>query len=132
MPRPAKKAKTTGVTRIDPGARMSEASVWDGIVYLAGQVAGGDAAKGDITVQTTAVLKQIDELLAKAGTDKTHILRAQIYLPSIADFAAMNAVWEGWVAKESPPSRATVEAKLANAFVPIALRVGADHARARI
>jgi len=95
---------------------MSEASVWGGVVYLAGQVAGGDASvveKMDIVQQTTAVLSQIDALLAKAGTEKMNILRAQIYLPDIKDFAGMNSVWDTWVPAGHTPSRATIEAKLA-------------------
>jgi enamine deaminase RidA (YjgF/YER057c/UK114 family) len=131
MPPPAKKkTKTNAVERIDAGPRMStsspcyssarltahhhpgEASVFNKIVYLAGQVAA-DPSKGGIVEQTTQVLKQIDDLLAKAGTDKTNILRAQIFLPDINDFAGMNSVWDTWVPAGNTPSRATVEAKLA-------------------
>ena len=113
MPRPSKKAKTS-VQRIDAGARYSEASVWNGVVYLAGQVASGDAASMSVEAQTKAVLTQIDELLAKAGTDKTNILRAQIFLTNLSDIAGMNSEWDKWVPQGNPPSRATVEAKLAN------------------
>jgi enamine deaminase RidA (YjgF/YER057c/UK114 family) len=82
-----------------------------GTAYLAGQVA--DDRTADITGQTQQVLAQIDALLREAGSDKTKILSATIYLPDIADFAAMNAVWEKWVVPGQTPARATVEAKLA-------------------
>ena len=82
-----------------------------GTAYLAGQVA--DDPKADVTGQTRQVLAQIDALLAEAGSDKTQILSATIYLPDIGDFAAMNAVWEQWVVPGQTPARATVEAKLA-------------------
>jgi len=100
------------ITRIDPGPRMSEASIHAGIVYLAGQVA--DDPSGDAEAQTRQVLAQIDALLAQAGSDKGRILRAQIYLADIADFAAMNRAWDAWVLPGNAPSRATVEARLAD------------------
>ena len=100
------------IQRLDPGPRMSEASIHNGIVYLAGQIA--DDATQDITGQTRQVLAAIDALLARAGSDKSKILRAQIFLADIGDFAGMNAAWEEWVDKSSPPARATIEAKLAD------------------
>ena len=100
------------IQRIDPGNRMSEASIHGGIVYLAGQVA--EDAFADIEGQTAQVLAAIDALLAQAGIDKTRILRAQIYLADIGDFAGMNRVWDTWVVPRNAPARATVEAKLAN------------------
>jgi enamine deaminase RidA (YjgF/YER057c/UK114 family) len=99
------------VQRFDVGARMSEMAVHDGVCYLAGQVAVGGAR--DIAGQTREVLGSIDALLARAGTDKTKILRAQIYLADMADFAGMNAVWDAWVAPGHTPPRATVQAALA-------------------
>jgi enamine deaminase RidA (YjgF/YER057c/UK114 family) len=103
----------TMIKRFDVGARMSEMSVYHGIVHLAGQVAEDEGA--DITEQTRQVLEAIDALLARAGSDKTKILMAQIYLADIADFAAMNAVWDGWVVPHHTPPRATVQAALARA-----------------
>lgn len=100
------------IQRIDAGPRMSEASIHNGVVYLAGQVPT-DAAAG-IEEQTRQVLAEIDALLAQAGTDKTRILRAQIFLADIADFAGMNRAWDQWVVPGQAPSRATVEAKLAD------------------
>lgn len=99
------------VQRFDVGARMSEAAVHNGTVWLAGQVAEDGAQ--DIGGQTTQVLAAVDKLLTRAGTDKTKIVMCQIYLADIADFAGMNAVWDAWVAKGQTPPRATVQAKLA-------------------
>ena len=98
------------ITRIESGDRMSQAVVHNGIAYLAGQV--GKPGE-DATAQTKEVLAQIDRLLALAGTDKTKILTAQVWLSDMADFAAMNAVWDGWVSKGNAPARWTGEAKLA-------------------
>ena len=100
------------IQRIEPGNRLSEASIHGGIVYLAGQVPETEGA--DIETQTGEVLAAIDALLAQAGSDKRRILRAQIFLADIADFAGMNRAWDAWVAPGDAPSRATVEARLAN------------------
>ncbi|PSC04055.1 hypothetical protein SLNSH_15715 [Alsobacter soli] len=100
------------IERIGCGPRMSDAVVHGNTVYLAGHVA--DAAKGkSVTEQTRDILAQIDETLEQAGTDKTKILSATIYLADIKTFAEMNAVWDSWVSKGATPARATVEAKLA-------------------
>lgn len=99
------------IQRFDVGARMSEMAVHNGTVYLAGQVAADDTL--DIAGQTRQVLAAIDELLARAGTDKSKILRAQIFLADIGDFPAMNAVWDQWVVPGHTPPRATVQAALA-------------------
>jgi len=99
------------IQRIDAGPRMSEASIHNGIVYLAGQVPEDTSL--DIEGQTREVLAAIDALLAQAGSDKTRILRAQIFLADIADFAGMNRAWDAWVVPGNAPARATVEARLA-------------------
>lgn len=104
-------AKAMLIKRFDVGARMSEMAVCNGLVFLAGQVA--DDASADVTGQTQQVLAAIEALLARAGSDKTKILRAQIYLADMADFAAMNAVWDRWVVPHHTPPRATVQAALA-------------------
>lgn len=99
------------IHRLHVGPRMSEAAVHQGVVYLAGQVA--DDASQDITGQTRQVLAAVDRLLAEAGSDKSRILRAQIFLVDLAEFDAMNAVWEAWVVPGHTPPRATVQANLA-------------------
>ncbi len=99
------------IQRFDVGARMSEMSIYNGIAHLAGQVAEDGSA--DISSQTRQVLSAIDALLARAGSDKTKILMAQIFLADVSDFAAMNAVWDEWVVAGHTPPRATVQAPLA-------------------
>lgn len=100
------------IQRFDTGPRMSEMTVHNGVAYLAGQVAEDDSL--DISGQTREVLEQIDALLARAGSHRSKLLRAQIFLVDLADFAAMNAVWEQWVVPGHTPARATVQAALAN------------------
>ena len=98
------------IRRIEPGPRMSQAVVHGNTAYLAGQV----GAPGEsVAEQTRAVLAQIDRLLAEAGSDKSRILSATIWLADIADFAAMNSVWDNWVDPANPPARATGESRLA-------------------
>jgi enamine deaminase RidA (YjgF/YER057c/UK114 family) len=99
------------IQRLHPAARYSEAAIHNGTAYLAGQVA--DDATQDIVGQTRQVLAAIDRLLGEAGSDKTRILRAQVFLADIADYAGMNAAWDAWVPPGAPPARATVEARLA-------------------
>ena len=99
------------IRRLHPGTRMSQAVIHGNTVYLAGQVAD-DTTQG-VAGQTQQVLVAIDRLLAEAGSDKTRILSATVYLADIATFAEMNSVWDQWVSKDHPPARATVEAKLA-------------------
>lgn len=100
------------IQRIDAGSRMSEATLHGGIAYLAGQVP--ETADAGIEQQTAEVLAAIDEVLARAGSDRTRILRAQVYLADIADFDGMNRAWDAWVAPGQAPARATVEARLAD------------------
>ena len=101
------------IQRLDPSARYSEATIHGNTVYLAGQVAGSGVAD-DIRAQTRDVLASIDRLLAKAGSNKEHILSATVFLREMADFAGMNEAWDEWVPKGNAPCRATVEARLAS------------------
>jgi enamine deaminase RidA (YjgF/YER057c/UK114 family) len=100
------------IQRIKPGPRMSGAVVHGDTVYLAGQVANATAGKS-VTEQTTEILSIIDGVLAEAGTDKSKILMANIWLTDMSTFQEMNAVWDSWVSPGNAPARATVEAKLA-------------------
>jgi enamine deaminase RidA (YjgF/YER057c/UK114 family) len=100
------------IERIGVGPRMSKAVVHGSTVYLAGQVAD-KAAGASVAEQTREILSIIDGLLAQAGTDKTKLLSANIWLTDISTFSEMNGVWDGWVATGNTPARATVEAKLA-------------------
>ena len=98
------------IKRIETGARMSQAVVHHGTVYLAGQV--GSPGK-PVAEQPREVLAQIDRLLAECGSDKTRILSAQVWMADMADFAEMNAVWDAWVPAGHAPARATGESALA-------------------
>jgi enamine deaminase RidA (YjgF/YER057c/UK114 family) len=109
------------VVRIDPGPRMSEASVFGDRMYLSGMIPEDTSA--DITGQVTQALGEIDALLKKGGSDKSKILSAVIWLSNIADFAAMNAVWDAWVVPGHTPARATVEAKLNDPKMKIEIMV---------
>jgi enamine deaminase RidA (YjgF/YER057c/UK114 family) len=101
----------SSIERFDIGARLSEMAVHNGVAYLAGQVP--DDASQDIAGQTAQVLAAIDKLLARAGSDKSKILMAQIFITDRADFPGMNAAWDAWVAAGNAPPRATVIAPLA-------------------
>jgi enamine deaminase RidA (YjgF/YER057c/UK114 family) len=97
--------------RFDVGARLSDMAVYNGVAYLAGQVPSDTTQ--DAAGQTAQVLAMVDALLARAGSDKTRILMAQIFLADVADFAAMNSAWDAWVPAGQAPPRATVVAQLA-------------------
>jgi enamine deaminase RidA (YjgF/YER057c/UK114 family) len=99
------------IRRIGAGPRMSKAVVRGNAVYTAGQVAEKTKG-GSVAGQTREILGLIDALLVEAGSEKSKILSATIYLSDIATFAEMNSVWDVWVDKDNPPARATVEAKL--------------------
>lgn len=103
---------TQPITRIATGPRTSRTVVHAGTVYVAGQVAKKSAG-ADVATQTAEVLASIDELLAKAGSSKEKLLMATIFLADIADFEAMNSVWDQWVPQGDTPARATVQATLA-------------------
>ena len=112
------------IKRIQSGDRMSQAVVYAGIVNTAGQVAQN--AKGEsVTAQTQDILKAIDGLLKEAGTDKSQLLTATIWLADIADFAEMNSVWDAWVSKGNAPTRACVESKLASPDFTVEIAVSA-------
>lgn len=102
----------TDIKRIDVGPRMSQAVVYGNTVYLAGQVAQR-APGASVAEQTKDILTRIDELLAEAGSDKTKLLSATIWITDMATFNEMNSVWDAWVSPGNTPGRACVEAKLA-------------------
>jgi len=112
------------VKRIQPGARMSQAVVYNGVVYLAGQVASGKPG-GSVPEQTQDILARIDALLAEAGSDKSKLLTANIWLADIKTFDEMNGVWDKWVAPGNAPARATVEAQLASPNYTVEIAVTA-------
>jgi enamine deaminase RidA (YjgF/YER057c/UK114 family) len=99
------------IERIKVGPRMSQGVIHGDTVYLAGQVAADPSA--DVADQTRQILTKIDGLLAEAGTDKSKLLSANVWLSDISTFDQMNAVWDEWVTPGKPPVRACVEIKLA-------------------
>jgi enamine deaminase RidA (YjgF/YER057c/UK114 family) len=101
------------IQRIQAGPRMSKAVVHGNTVYLAGIVANEPKGKS-VAEQAKDILGQIDGFLAQAGSDKSKLLTANIWVTSMTDFAEMNAVWDAWVSPGNTPARATVEAKLAS------------------
>jgi enamine deaminase RidA (YjgF/YER057c/UK114 family) len=98
------------IKRLQPEGRLAGAVVHGNTVYLAGQVA--DDPSLDAEGQTADILRQIDALLAEAGTDKSRLLSCQIFLKDIRDVDGMNRAWDAWLDRANPPARATVEAKL--------------------
>lgn len=100
------------IQRFGVAARYSEAAVFNGIVYLAGMVP--ERGDTDIRGQTEDVLAQVEQRLQEADSDKSRILRAQIFLTNIAEIGVMNEVWDAWVVPGSAPPRATVQAPLAD------------------
>ncbi len=98
------------ITRINTNQRMSQAVIHNGTVWLAGQVGTQNQS---VAEQTTEILGKIDALLTQAGTDKTRILQAIIWMKSMDDFAEMNGVWDAWVPEGHAPARAAGESALA-------------------
>ena len=100
------------IQRLQTNERMSQVVIHGNTVYTAGQVAL-DAPGEPVTDQTRDILKRIDSLLAQAGSDKSRLLSATIWISDMSTFGEMNAVWDAWVAPGATPARACVEAKLA-------------------
>ncbi len=99
------------IERLENGPRFCRVLKHNGTVYLAGMTA--DDTKGDTVRQTRDTLAKIDKYLALAGSDKSKLLTAQIWLRDIADFELMNSVWDEWIDRSAMPVRATVESRLA-------------------
>ncbi|MEO8137130.1 MAG: RidA family protein [Betaproteobacteria bacterium] len=106
---------------IKPGPRLSAAVVHNGVVYVSGQVP--DTPHTDVATQTREILAKIDRILAEAGTDKSRVLNASIWLSDIMTFDEMNKSWEAWIAPGPAPARATVEARIANAAYRVEIAV---------
>jgi enamine deaminase RidA (YjgF/YER057c/UK114 family) len=98
------------IRRIRTDRRLSQLVEHGQTLYVSGQVA--DDTSGDVRAQARQILRKIDVLLAEAGSDKTKLLAANIWLSAAEDFAAMSDVWEAWVPEGSAPARTTVQATL--------------------
>jgi enamine deaminase RidA (YjgF/YER057c/UK114 family) len=109
------------IERIKVGPRMSQAVVHGNVVYLAGQVA--DDSSTDVADQTRQILAKIDSLLTAAGTDKSRLISANVWLSDISTFDEMNAVWDAWVTPGNPPVRACVESKMARPQLKVEIMV---------
>ncbi len=122
----AKKAapKRAALTRIGAGKRMSSAVIYNGMAYLAGFVAE-KAVSQSVKAQTQDILEQIDAVLKQAGTDKTRIVKANIWLTDIGTWAEMNEAWDAWAVAGQTPARATVESKLAAPGLDVEIMVEA-------
>ncbi|STZ63844.1 Enamine/imine deaminase [Moraxella lacunata] len=100
------------ITKLDSNETITEIAIYNGVVYLAGQVPDDDSL--DIVGQTREVLANIDKALAKAGTNKSRLLTAQVFIKNLDDFDKFNAEYTAWIAGNVPPTRATVQANLVN------------------
>jgi len=109
------------IERIETKQRMSRIVKHNGTIYLCGQVCA-DATK-DITEQTQTMLDKVELLLEQAGSSKEHMLSATIYVKTMDDFAAMNAVWDAWVPAGHAPARACVEAAMARDVLLVEISV---------
>ncbi len=109
------------IQRLHVGPRLSQVAIHGGVVYTAGIVADDPGA--DAPGQTQQILAKLDQYLAEAGSDKTLILSTTIWLADMADFAAMNSVWDKWVPAGCSPPRACVESKLATPAYRVEIRV---------
>jgi len=112
------------IQRFEVGPRMSQCVVHGNTVYTAGQVAQG-APGASVTEQTRDILAAIDRLLAAAGTDKSKLLTANIWLADIAGYDEMNEVWDAWVTPGNPPARACVQSALASPKFTVEIMVTA-------
>ncbi len=111
------------ITRIETGQRMSRIVKHNGVAYLCGQTS--DAST--VAEQTRDILAKVEDLLTKAGSDKTRILKCEIWLADMADFAEMNAVWDAWVPEGHAPTRACGESKLARNVLKVEMIVTAAY-----
>ena len=99
------------IERFGTTRRYSDVVVHASTVYLVEVPA---TLGTDITTQTREVLASVEQLLKRAGSDKSRLLIVTLYLRDMADYDAMNAVWDEWVPEGSAPTRACVEARLAH------------------
>lgn len=109
------------ITRHHKGARMSQGVSWNGMFVTSAQVA--KEFDLDAAGQTKEVLDKIDALLAEQGYDKSNIVSATIWLADIADYAAMNSVWDAWVSTDEPPARACVEARFSSPRIKVEIQI---------
>jgi enamine deaminase RidA (YjgF/YER057c/UK114 family) len=118
----------SNIVRIETNARRSRTVVYNGMVFVSGMTA--DDCSQDIQGQTKQILAKIETFLAKAGTDKSHLLTAQIWIKDIArDFEGMNEVWDAWTAPNAAPTRATAQCEMAEPDLLVEIIVAAAVSR---
>lgn len=110
------------IERFDVNERRSRLVKYNGMCFLSGQFSDKG---GDVASQTREVLAKIDELLARAGTDKSRLLTAEVWITTMADFAEMDAVWKAWVAPGNPPTRCCCAVQLGNRDMRVEIMVSA-------
>lgn len=110
------------IERQDVNHRRSRMVKYNGMCFLSGQFSDSD---GDITQQTQETLAKIDALLERAGTNKSRLLTAQIWLRDMADFADMNKIWDAWIDPENPPTRCCGQVLMADPDMRIEIVVSA-------
>lgn len=113
----------SSITRMETGERMSRIVISNDVIYLCGQVA--DNTDEPIGPQTENMLAKVDALLEEAGSDRSHILSATVYIRDMKDFAGMNAVWDAWVPEGQAPARACVEARMARPELLVEVSISA-------
>jgi len=112
----------TEIVRIATNERASRAVIYNGIVFVGGQVA--DYRSQSIGGQTRQAIAKVDKFLSDAGTDKSRLLYAQIWMKDIAnDFAGMNEAWEAWIVPNTAPARATAQCEMGAADVLVEIIV---------
>ena len=111
------------VKRIDTNHRMSKVVIHGNVAHLSGLV--GDDLYASTTDQTNQILVHIDDYLAQAGTDKSKLLTAQIWLDDIRKFDEMNVAWDAWLSPGNAPTRACVESRMANPVIFVEILVTA-------
>ncbi|MBC7148928.1 RidA family protein [Ciceribacter selenitireducens] len=110
------------IERQDVNHRRSRMVKYNGMCFLSGQFSDSD---GDITRQTQETLAKIDDLLERAGTNRSRLLTAQIWLRDMADFADMNKIWDAWIDPENPPTRCCGQVLMADPDMRIEIVVSA-------
>lgn len=113
------------IERLHSGPKLSRVVKHNGLVYLCGQVAKDYS--GDITEQTRTMLERVDEHLAEAGSDRSQMLTATVYVKNAADIKAMNEVWGAWLDGATPPARTCVVAGMANPDILVEITITAAH-----
>ena len=105
------------IQRVDAGSRMSQLVAANGFAFISGQVA--DDSNSTLQEQAASILRNIDVLLAQVGSDKSKLLKVDVYLAAIIDFDAFNLIYDQWIDADKPPARVCSEARLADSRIKV-------------